>query len=114
MTFLALVVILGAVLVGVGATIRFAPPLAPTREGRLLFWIVANLVGAAAGLIADHIWVAARTLDLAPGLASGALPSVTESVIVATLGQILLEGGVLLALAAIVYVLGPRVTARGA
>jgi hypothetical protein len=110
MTAVAIVVILGAFLAGMGATVRFAPPLAPSPEGRIAFWIVANLVGAAAGVIADSVWEAGHLLNLASnvGVTSNAGPVVTETVITTAMQQILLEGGVLIALAGIVYLLGAR------
>jgi hypothetical protein len=104
------VLILGAVIVGVGVTIRFAPPLASSREGRLVFWIVANLVGAAAGVVVADVWTAARSLSNSltiPGsfnVSSG----LTESVVVGALEEILLEGSILIALASVIYLLGPR------
>src|SRR5580658_1995614 len=102
MTAVAIALILGAVIVAVGLTVRFVPPLADTREGRLVFWIAANLVGAAAGVAVAIIWTAARTLG------NSYLPTgnVTESVIVAALQQVLLEGAIITALAAVVYLLG--------
>jgi predicted phage tail protein len=104
MTAVAIALILGAVIVAVGLTVRFVPPLADTREGRLVFWIAANLAGAAAGVAVAIIWTAARTLS------SSYLPSglPTESVVVSALEEILVEGGIIIALATVVYLLGPR------
>jgi len=111
MTAVAIVIILGAFLAGMGATIRFTPPLAPSPESRIAIWIAANLVGAAAGVIADSVWEAGHLLNLASngGVTSSTGPVVTETVITAAIQQILLEGGVLIALAGIVYLLGARV-----
>ncbi len=67
--------------------------------------MVAILLGASAGVIADSIWVGVRALTES---SQGDLqPRLHEVIITSMLRAALLEGGALLALAAIVYLLAP-------
>ncbi len=104
---MALVLILVAYLAGVLVALAALPRLADTANGRLSFLVAANIVGAAVAVVADEVWIGIRTATTA---SVGQLPapiSVTESVITSTAKEIALYGGALLAMAIIVYLLGP-------
>jgi len=68
-------------------------------------WVVAVLVGASLGLIVDDLWVAIRDVT-ANGLAG--IPGGAEDVVTGTARDLLVDGGALLGLAAIVYLLAPE------
>jgi hypothetical protein len=104
--YVALVVVIAGFVLGVYAGRRFVPPLAASIQGRIASWIVAALAGAAAGVTVDALWVAARTLTQVSGQPAGPI-GLAEQVITSTAQQILLQAGALIALAAIVYLLGP-------
>jgi hypothetical protein len=101
----AFLVILAAFGAGVVITRRLVPPLATTIEGRIVFWLVAILAGAAFGVIADDLWVGIRALTISTSSTVAAEP--TETVVVNTVRNVLLEGSVPLGLALIAYLLGP-------
>lgn len=78
----------------------------PTR----VLSVAANLVGAAVAVIADVVWSAVRTLTAA-NLGQSSTPiSLSENVITAAAKDIALDGGALIAMATIVYLLGPANT----
>jgi hypothetical protein len=99
------VIVAGGFLAGLAAARRFVPPLVPTREGRLAWWIVTILAGASAGVVVDQIWVGVRSLTETNG--SDLQPHLHEEIVTSTLGSGLLQGGALLALGAIIYLLAP-------
>jgi hypothetical protein len=108
MGFVALAVVVVGFAAGVFLIRRFAPPLADTREGRIVFWVVAVLVGASLGLVADAAWLAIRALTIQNDTVPGAFSS-TESVVVSTARTLFFEASAPLALAAILHQLGPGV-----
>lgn len=105
MEVVAFAVVAGAFLAGLMVTRRFAPPLAVTLEGQLSAWIVAVLVGASAGVVADQVWVGVRSLTESNG--SDLQPHLREEIVASAVQAVLLQGGALLALAAIIYLLAP-------
>jgi hypothetical protein len=62
-------------------------------------------VGASAGVVADELWLAVRALTSTAVVGFG---GVAESVVTAVAHGVLLDGGGLLALAALVYLLAKR------
>ena len=108
MVFLASALIVAGFAAGVVLVQRFAPPLADTREGRLVFWLVALLVGASAALIVDNVWIAVRALTSnSNALAFG---DSREGIMVSGLRNLLFDAAPTLALAAILHQLGPGAT----
>jgi hypothetical protein len=99
------IVVAGGFLAGYAAARRFVPPLAPTREGRLAWWIVMVLAGASVGVVVDQVWMGIRSLTEIDG--GDLQPHLREQIVTSTLGSVLLQGGALLALSAIIYLLAP-------
>lgn len=105
MAYVALALIVAAFVGGTLLVHRFAPRLADTREGRLVFWLVAILVGASAALIVDAVWVAVRALTTnSNALGFG---DTNEGIVVSSLRNLLFDAAPLLGLAAILHQLGP-------
>jgi hypothetical protein len=96
-------------LTGFGAGVvlvrRYAPPLAATREGQMVCWLVAILVGASLALIVDAVWIAVRALTTdTNALGFG---DTSEGIIITTVRNLLVDASLPLALAAILHQLGP-------
>ena len=108
MAIVALVVLTAAFVAGVSAARRFVPTLAHTREGQIVFWVVAILLGAAAGLVADALWEGFRALATDEVSGGDSLASFEEQVVTSTVRNVLTEGSLPLGLAAIIYLLGPE------
>ena len=104
MVFLASALIVAGFAAGFALTQRWAPSLADTREGRLVFLLVAILVGASAALIVDNIWIAVRALTSNNALGFG---DSREGIMVSALRNLLFDAAPTLALAAILHQLGP-------
>jgi hypothetical protein len=103
----ALVFILAGYLFGMVATFALLPRLAESAKGRLSFLVAANLVGAAVAVVTDEVWGAVRALTIT-NLGQAPTPiSLSESVITTAARDIALYGGALMAMATIVYLLGP-------
>jgi hypothetical protein len=82
----------------------YIPDLRPTREGRIATWIVRVLVGSAVGLAALQIYLAIHNDTQNIG---GSQSERAASVIAQIVTGVIPVSGILLALAAIVYLLGP-------
>jgi hypothetical protein len=81
------------------------PGLARGPVGDVAFFAVCGLIGAGLGVVGLHIYVTVRELD-----ETGGLPRFDDSagLLASGLLQILLDGGTVLGLATIAYLLAPR------
>jgi hypothetical protein len=94
---------IGLVAFGAGgyAAVRWSPPLAPTRVGRVASLLVALLVAAAVSVMALDVYILIDSLDLPEDFGGD------DQVVANSLGRALYEGGTLLGLAAAVHLLAP-------
>jgi hypothetical protein len=110
-----LVFVLGAFLVGLAAAMWRLPRLATTAMGQLCYGAATSLCGAALAVAVTSVWELVRAMDL---LSRGTLSeggvsiSITahglrSDLLLGGLSDLALRVGVLTALAALVYVLGP-------
>jgi hypothetical protein len=91
------------------------PQLAGTAMGRLCYRAATSLCGAALAVAVATVWGMVRTMDLLSGgslseggvSVSGAAQGARSDVLLNGLSDVALRVGVLSALAAVVYVLGP-------
>ena len=89
---------------GVWAAVRWLPELAPGPVGDVAFFAICGLIGAGLGVVGLHIYLMVRELEGTNGLGLGG-----NSVALASgLLEILLDGGTVLGLATIAYLLAPR------
>lgn len=92
--------------VGAVGSGQLLPDLAAGSVGGLAFFAVCGLLGAALGLVGLHTYLIVDQLNHAGGAFSGGGNFKAETV-AGGLSSILLDGGVLLGLAAGVYLLAP-------
>jgi hypothetical protein len=107
---LSIILSLGDFAAGVYLTYRFVPPLRGTREGTIAAWIVRVLAGAALSWAALELYFCiyafanfGRTNEFKGPIVDGA----RTEILTHTLRSIFLLSGLLLAAAAIVYLLAP-------
>ena len=105
---------------GMFAAYKYLPELPATRDGVLAEWVVRGLVGAAAGLAALHIYVAIHDFANATGqtgLEGPSGSSITLSpnadIFIGFAESVLLYSGVLLGLAAAIFLLVAPATKDG-
>lgn len=114
-TLVILVFVLGAFLAGTGVATLRLPQLATTPMGRLCYRAATSLCGAALAVGVATVWGTVREMDLLSGGSfaeggvpiSGAAQGARSDVLLGGLSDLALRVGVLTALAAVVYVLGP-------
>ena len=94
-------VFLGCFGVGMTASARWLPDLAPGRVGGLAFTTVCVLLGAALGMVGLHTYSLISELR---GLPSGASQ---DEILAGILRNILLDAGTLLGFAGTIYLLAP-------
>jgi hypothetical protein len=85
------------------AAARWLPDLALGSVGGLAFFVVAGLIGAAAGVFGLDIYTIAHTLEYADSHG----PLMKGSVLATGFVNILRDSGTLIGLAGIVYLLAP-------
>ena len=115
MTLAILVFVLGAFLVGTAAAMWRLPQLGTTAMGRLCYRAATSLCGAALAVAVATVWEMVRAMDLVSGGSlpegglsiSGTAQGSRADVLLGGLSDLALRVGVLIALAAVVYVLGP-------
>jgi len=107
---LSIIFALGGFAAGVYLTYRFVPPLRDTREGTIASWIVRALTGAALSWAALELYFCiyafanfSPTNEFRGPIVNGA----RTEILTETLRSIFLLSGLLLAAAAIVYLLAP-------
>jgi hypothetical protein len=102
--FIPVLIFLGAMSVGVLASARWLPDLAPGQVGGLAFLVVCGLLGAALGLAGVHVYLVVEELnrfhDLPNNYNKGAF--VAQGLL-----DILFECGSLVGFASVVYLLAP-------
>ena len=98
------IIFVGCFVGGVWAASRWLPGLARDPIGNVAFFATCGLLGAGLGVVGLHIYETARALELI----SGSGPYTDNADILANgLLQILLDGGTVLGLATIAYLLAP-------
>lgn len=114
MTLAILVFVLGAFLAGTAAAMWRLPQLATTAMGRFCYRAATSLCGAALAVAVATVWGTVRALDQLSGSlsdggvsASGTAQGVRSDLLLGGLSDLALRVGLLIALAAVVYVLGP-------
>jgi hypothetical protein len=104
-------IFLAGLSIGVLASARWLPDLAPGQVGGLAFFVVCGLIGAAAGLLGVHIYSIVQELD-SRSLLGGRL---SQGVLLAAeLRSLIFEVGSLVGFASIVYLLAPPPEIDGA
>ena len=102
---MAILIVLVALGAGAWAAIRWVPPLASSRVGELVFWLVCGLVAVAAGVLVFGLYEALKQLGDNNG---------TEAAAAQLVGA-LKDAGILLGIAAGVHLLaGSRAGGGGA
>lgn len=115
MTLAVLVFVLGAFLARTATAIWRLPQLATTAIGRLCYRTATSLCRAALAVGVATVWATVRAMDLLSGGSmsegnvsiSGAAQRASSDVLLGGLSDLALRVGVLIALATVVYVLGP-------
>lgn len=115
MTAVILILVLGSFLAGMATAMWRLPQLATTAMGRLCYRAATSLCGAALTVAVATVWEMVRTMDLlSSGSVSGGGDTIggtaqgaRSDVLLGGLSDLALRVGVLVALAAVVYVLGP-------
>ncbi len=92
--------------VGAVGSGQLLPDLAAGSVGGIAFFAVCGLLGAALGLIGLHTWLIVDSLKHAGGVFPGG-GSFKAETIAEGLNSILFDGGILVGLAAGVYLLAP-------
>jgi uncharacterized integral membrane protein len=114
MLALTVITALGGFMLGAYLTYRYAPPLAGGAASIALGLVVCALVGAAVGLLCMYIYIAIYELVNQPQLdiglfGSGSRHSISPdaNIFVSAVYSIATQSGVLLALAAGIFLLAP-------
>jgi hypothetical protein len=89
---------------GVWASTQWLPGLARGPVGDIAFFAICGLIGAGLGVVGLHIYLTARELKESNGPGLGG----NSGVLADGLLEILLNGGTVLGLATIAYLLAPR------
>jgi hypothetical protein len=89
---------------GVWVATQWLPGLARGPVGDIAFFAICGLIGAGLGVVGLHIYLTARELNETNGLGVGG----NSRVLADGLLEILLNGGTVLGLATIAYLLAPR------
>ena len=116
MTSVILVLVLGGFLAGTATAMWQLPQLASTAMGRLCYRVATSLCGAALAVGVATVWGLVRAMDILSGGSlseggvsiSGAVQGARSDVLLGGLSDLALRVGVLIALAAVVYALGPQ------
>ena len=90
---------------GIWAATRWLPGIARGPVGDIAFFAICGLIGAGLGVVGLHIYTTVRELE-----ETGGLPRFDDraGLLASGLLQILLDGGTVLGLATIAYLLAPR------
>jgi hypothetical protein len=105
MWWIPVVVFVVAVALGVMAASRWLPELAEGPVGGLAFFAVCGLIGAAVGIAGLQIYSTVREMEAA----SGSGPFGSKGDLLANgIDSILYQGGLITAVALIVFLLAPR------
>ena len=92
---------------GALAAAHWLPGLAGGPVGRTAFFAVCGLLGAALGVVGLHTYVTVKELEAKPGIVKTLLGG-NSRILANGLMSILYKGGVIVGLAAIVYVVAAR------
>ncbi len=90
---------------GVWASTRWLPGLARGPVGDIAFFAICGLIGAGVGVVGLHVYETARAISEASGLARF---EDKANLLAGGLLDLLLDGGTVLGLATIAYLLAPR------